>query len=194
MSPAALALGALTLVPLTAGHASRASATSAATAGPSGCQVNMRIRDMSQVGQPLVVVDPADNDQLVDVTNASQFAPYPTNYIFELCPEGGGEYSLYNQIPGSAVEHLWIGANVNDNGAIQSAADGPGPHELFAPICRGINVAYMQWAVGGTDGLTSVGGAPGANPPQLWSNGPTQTLYQLGGFCSTASAVAAHAR
>jgi hypothetical protein len=163
-----------------------------AVSAASNCQINMRIRDMSQVGQPLVVVDPADNDQLVDATSAGQFAAYPTNYIYELCYEGEGNYALENQIPGSAVEHLWIGANINDNGAIQSAADGPGAHELFRYICRGINEAFIQWQYDETDGMTSVGGAPGANPPQLWSNGPTQSLYQLGGVCSTPAAVAAH--
>ena len=125
--------------PLAVSHTPKASAS----APPITCTINHWMRDVSQTGTPLVGVDPGDNDQLVDEANA---VGYPTNFIYELCAEGGLFY-LENQMPGGQV-HPWIGDNSALDNAVTDTADGPGGY--------------------GGSRLSA-----GASPANIWSSRPT---------------------
>jgi hypothetical protein len=152
--------------------------SASAASSPLRCTINHWIRDMSQAGTPLIAVDPADNDQLIDQFNT---AGYPANFIFELCTSGGLFY-LENQIP-AGVTHPWIGSNTQLNNAVTDTADGPGPSETFAIVCTGVNKEWIIFQINAGSMFTVVGGAPGANPPSVWDHGPVATEYQISSVC-----------
>ena len=172
---AAAILGGTVAYAVTVTHSSKASASTL----PMTCTINHWIHDYSQAGTPLVAVDPADNDQLIDSSAGSGLAAYPANFIFKLC-EQGGLFSLENQIP-SGVTHLWVAETTGLSDAVTASANGPGTWEQFAILFAGVNHEWLVFQANDGEMFTVVGGGPGAPVgPTMWRKVGRDRVRDLG--------------
>ncbi len=163
------------LIPVAAaGATTHTAAKPAVQPAPFTCTTDHWIRDISEVGQPLLEVNPFDGDQLQDNRT---WAGYPTNYIFTLCTDDDGTFYLQNQIPGNGSTAEWVGVNTVARNAVTDTAGGPGPHEGFSVECAGPNQEYLNWDTSG------LGYTIATNPPTVWAGGPVGTLYEISGLC-----------